>query len=214
MSELLSGVAAVPGVMASAIFDRDGACVESIMQPPYETVLLSQALDALNSAFEIYDATTADVASGVTDFVAQCDGGSLVLRRIAGYSVLAVAAASVNEAMLNVAFNVVVVKLTRAASGVVTPVAEPMATPSDPPPSNATVDTATLKALLHLYQRYMGPAAKVVLKQEMVRLGLRPRTLTREQFSGLIAPLAQRIQNAGWQGTFLEEAHVLEGAHK
>jgi len=119
--------------------------------------------------------------------------------------------------MLNVAMNVVVLNLSRSqpTSGTLrsarsseslvsrTGVTQSMSSESaglEIPPD--AVDRALIQQLVVIYQEYMGPAAKAVLKQQLAALGVTSRTLRRGQFGDLAARLTSKIPVAERQREF------------
>lgn len=223
MNNFLSGITRLPGVLASAIFDKNEQCLESKMDPPYEEILLLQVIQQLEGSFDVYESSTDDSTQEVKYFVAHFENGKLIMRLHEGYFVTIVTDNKVNQASVGVALNVVMVKLARFVSKKRTQIQQSTFTQQSFQPATVqaqipaqiqtavgkTVGTHKVKALLALFQLSVGPAAKTVLKRTMISMGYRPRTLTQEQYPKLVAALGRRIHNKSWQEKFIYDASRL-----
>ena len=221
MSMDLSTIVSTAGVNAAAIFDSAGECIASELPPPYEPILLADAMDKLNGAYDFFTAMGDDAAMSALSV--RCDDGYLLLRKVGDLTTLVLAETKVNVAMLNVALNVLALNMSRrskAPSAVgdsqrlsAPPLQGSMwSSPSatSPPPPDA-VGKAPIRDLLHMLQRLVGPAAKLVLKQELTKLGVSARTLRQGQWADLIDALGRRIADADKRRAFAEAAKQLVG---
>lgn len=66
------------------------------------------------------------------------------------------------------------------------------------------VDRAKVLQVLDVYRQFVGPAAKVMLKQELEGLGVTSRSLRQGQFRDFVARLARRIPSADRQQQFFQ----------
>jgi predicted regulator of Ras-like GTPase activity (Roadblock/LC7/MglB family) len=206
MNEAFATLSKTDGVVGVVVFDEQGGCIANEMPPPYEPILLFEVLKRLWSAFSTFSSLD---SGAVSSFCLDCEEGSVVVRRVEQHWVLALTHSEVNMSMLNVAMNVVVLNMSRSAqptSGTLRTaraagdslsrsiVTQSMS--SDPgaqeiPPD--AVDRALVQQLVVIYQEYMGPAAKAVIKQQLSALGVTSRTLRRAQFGDLTARLTSKI---------------------
>jgi predicted regulator of Ras-like GTPase activity (Roadblock/LC7/MglB family) len=206
MNEAFATLSKTDGVVGVVVFDDNGGCVVNEMPAPYEPILLFEVLKRLWSAF----ATFSSLDNGaVSSFCLDCEEGSVVLRRVDHHWVMALTHSEVNMAMLNVAMNVVVLNMSKAgqpSSGTQRAarvsseslsrsiVTQSMSSdPGDQEIPADAVDRALIQQLVVIYQEFMGPAAKAVVKQQLAALGVTSRTLRRGQFGDLTARLASKI---------------------
>jgi predicted regulator of Ras-like GTPase activity (Roadblock/LC7/MglB family) len=222
-SEALANLSKTDGVLGVVVFDDQGTCVVNHLPPPYEPILLSEVVRRLSAAFDVF-ASMGDGAP--TSFSVDCEDGSMVLRCVDHHWVVALTHPEVNMNMLNVAMNVVVLNLgrggyasgTQPASRVLTESMTSRSSTSlsisnseqdlDIPPD--AVDRAIVQQLLTIYKEYLGPAAKLVVKQQLAALGVTSRTLRRPQFADLISRLASKIPVPQRQKEFLVAARQFQ----
>jgi predicted regulator of Ras-like GTPase activity (Roadblock/LC7/MglB family) len=215
MNEALATLSKADGVLGVAVFDDQGTCMVNDLPAPYEPILVSEVIRRLSVAFDVF---TSIEAGAVTSFSVDCEDGSVVLRRVDDCWVLALAHPKANMNMLNVAMNVVALNLSRGQPGSGTQrasrgsldslsgrfsLSQSMSRPgseTETPPD--AVDRSIVQQLLVIYTDYMGPAAKVVLKQQLATLGVTSRTLRRSQFADLVARLTATIPAAARQREF------------
>ena len=114
MKTALQSLVQVPGVLGAAVFDGENACLAEMLEPPYEPILLSEALGRLR---EVLDNYVAIDDSGVGAAVLVFGEGHCLIRMLNGISVVVLASESANLAMLGVALNVAALKCSRAANG-------------------------------------------------------------------------------------------------
>lgn len=206
MNEALASLSKTDGVIGVVVFDDHGRCIANELPAPYEPILLSEVLKRLSTAFDAF----CSLDDGeISSFSADCEEGSIVLRRVEQHWVLALTQADVNMNMLNVAMNVVVLNLSRSQASGTRLASRTSSTDSfvsrtgslqaisasggnvEIPPD--ALDRAILQQLLSIYQEYLGPAAKAVLKQQLATLGVTSRTLRRGQFGDLVARMTSKI---------------------
>jgi predicted regulator of Ras-like GTPase activity (Roadblock/LC7/MglB family) len=222
MNEALASLTSTEGVRGVIVFDADGHCVANDLPPPYEPALMEEAAKRIALVFDVF----ASIDDGaVSSFSVNCDAGGVVLRHAPPHTVLALTAPNVNMNVLNVALNVVTLNLLRRQSGT-----QPAAAPRqqiDPVASHSSqmlsqsgdvpeqqippdaVDRRVVVQLLEVYRNYLGPAAKLVLKQQLNLLGVNSYTLRRGQFGDFVTRLAQRIPSVERQQEFLAAAREL-----
>jgi predicted regulator of Ras-like GTPase activity (Roadblock/LC7/MglB family) len=214
MNEALASLSKTDGVIGVMVFDEHGSCVANDMPPPYEPILLSEVVRRLAGAFDTFSSLDSGAASS---FSMECEEGSVVVRRLDLGWVVALTHPDVNTSMLNVAMNVVVLNLSRGqpSSGTLRTArsAESLVsrTGASPSMSSSTegleippdaIDRSLIQQLVVLYQDFMGPAAKSVVKQQLSALGVTSRTLRRGQLGDLVTRLASRIPVAERQREF------------
>jgi hypothetical protein len=69
-----------------------------------------------------------------------------------------------------------------------------------------------LKGLLTCYTEFMGAAAKPVLKQEMLKLGVTPQNIQRSQLPTLVGRLATRLDTRAASDGFLRAVRLVDPA--
>ncbi|HEX2730627.1 MAG TPA: hypothetical protein VHM70_03445 [Polyangiaceae bacterium] len=84
--------------------------------------------------------------------------------------------------------------------------------PVEPSPKSVAVPLYVLKALVGCYTEYMGVAARVVIRQELTKLGVDPETVTRAQLPTLVGRLAARLDTHAAADSFLRAARQVDPA--
>jgi predicted regulator of Ras-like GTPase activity (Roadblock/LC7/MglB family) len=218
MNEALASLSKTDGVIGVVVFDEHGRCVANELPPPYEPILLSEVRDRLSAAFDAFSSLD---NGEIVSFSADCEEGSIVLRRVERHWVLALTQADVNMNMLNVAMNVVVLNLSRgqnsgtrlavqnatSRTGSMQSMASSSANIETPPDA---LDRAILQQLLSIYQEFLGPAAKAVMKQQLASLGVTSRTLRRGQFGDLVTRLNSKIPVPQRQREFMAQVQKFQ----
>lgn len=223
MNDILQGINEVGGVTGSALFDSQNACIAHLCPPPFEPILLGQVMSEVRSALDYLNHL--DDAAQWEMLTAAFEGGYVIMRRLEGdVTVMALAQPTVNTAMLGIAFNVAGLKLAKRgqmppASG---PISGPLSSRSGmrsgsgtsmslsdsgggggPAPPNA-VGHEVMSALLKCLAKQVGPFAKIVLKEELTKLGVTAHTIVRGQFEDLVLLLLPRIPDPTKRKEFLE----------
>jgi predicted regulator of Ras-like GTPase activity (Roadblock/LC7/MglB family) len=222
MNGALTNLSGTEGVRGVIVFDADGTCVANDLPAPYEPMLLAEAAKRVVDICDVF----ASLEDGnVNSFSAMGDEGGIVLRYVAPHTLIALTTPTVNMNVLNVAMNVVALNLGRKTSGTqpsmtgrkaLDPVAsQPSQSLSQsgdvgeqPIPPDA-VDRALILSLLDVYRNYLGPAAKVVLKQQLAALGVTSRSLRIGQYGDFVMRLAQKIPSVERQREFIFHAQRL-----
>lgn len=200
MDDVLDSLSHTEGVFGAAVFDEHGGCLASHLRAPYDPVLLGTIVKQLSTAFDAF----ASLDDGeVATFSADCEEGCIIVRHVDSYCIVALTYPAFNMNMLNVAINVVVRSLGRDGPlPGVQPAALPGVTASSSVSSSSTpvsavpadaVDRSVVQQFLTIYTDFLGPAAKLVFKQELATIGATSRTLRRAQLSDLLTRLAARI---------------------
>jgi hypothetical protein len=206
MDEALDSLSKADGVFGVVVFDDHWTCVADRLSAPFEPVLLTRVVKRLSAAFDAFcSIEDGDVAA----FAADCQDGSILLRRVDRYWLVVLAYLEYNMSMVNVAMNVAARTLSRgavqdgtplarpgpvdsaatlpAASSSFTPTAFPLAAPPD------ALDRSVVQQLLVIFTEYLGPAAKLVMKQQLEAMGATSRTLRRAQLDEFLARLTAKI---------------------
>jgi len=221
MNEALASLTATEGVRGVIVFDADGTCVANDLPPPYEPALMAEAAKRIALVFDVF----ASIDDGaINSFSTNCDAGGIVLRYSAPHTVIALTTPNVNMNVLNVALNVVTLNLSRKQSGtqqatgraptevVASHSSQMLSQSGDIPEAQIppdAVDRRVIVQLLDVYRNYMGPAAKLVLKQQLSALGVTSYSLRRSQFGDFVTRLAQRIPSVDRQREFVTAAREL-----
>jgi predicted regulator of Ras-like GTPase activity (Roadblock/LC7/MglB family) len=222
VNEALASLTATEGVRGVIVFDASGTCVANDLPPPYEPALMAEAAKRIALVFDVF----ASIDDGsVNSFSVNCEAGGVVLRHAPPHTLIALTTPNVNMNVLNVALNVVTLNLARKQSGTQLQTssrlpADPVAShssqmlsqsgdiPDQPIPPDA-VDRRVLLQLLEVYRNFLGPAAKLMLKQQLSLLGVTSHTLRRAQFGDFVTRLAQKIPSVERQREFVTAAREL-----
>jgi predicted regulator of Ras-like GTPase activity (Roadblock/LC7/MglB family) len=206
MDEVLDSLSNADGVFGAVVLDDHGTCLAHRLQAPFEPILLASVVKRLSTAFDAFSS----IEDGeVTSFSVECQDGNILLRRVDQRWVVVLVYPEFNMNMLNVAMNVAARTLSRGepgsgtqpgARGLAASVTNlPSATPSPSQPAAElaappdAVDRRVVQQLLAIYTDYLGPAAKLVFKQQLAAVGVTSRTLRRAQMDDFVARLTARI---------------------
>jgi hypothetical protein len=222
-NEAVANLSKTDGVLGVVVFDDQGTCVVNHLPAPYEPILLSEVVRRLSATFDVFSSLD---DGAPTSFSVDCEDGSMVLRCVEHHWVVALTHPDVNMNMLNVAMNVVVLNLGRGFPGSGTHPASHVLTESmtsrssfslskstseadvEIPPD--AVDRSVVQQLLVIYRDFLGPAAKMVFKQQLAGLGVTSRSLRRVQVGDLVQRLASKIPVAQRQKEFILAARQFQ----
>jgi predicted regulator of Ras-like GTPase activity (Roadblock/LC7/MglB family) len=226
MNGALTNLAGTEGVRGVIVFDADGTCVVNDLPAPYEPMLLAEAAKRVAEVCDVFSAMD---DGAVNSFSAMGEEGGIVLRYVAPHTLIALTTPSVNMNVLNVAMNVVALNLGRKASGT-QPLTNSRSAAIDPVASQTShasqtlsqsgdipeqqippdaLDRAVVLSLLEAYRNFLGPAAKLVFKQQLAAFGVTSRTLRAGQFGDFVIRLAQKIPSPERQREFVLNAQKL-----
>jgi hypothetical protein len=225
MSERLESLSKIPGVTGVAIATKNGDVIESKLQAPFDPILVRQVIDELRTASQALRYVD-DADPNL--FVMFFGDGMVSVRFTEHYAIIAFGKGNVNMSMINVGFNVVAAKAQQlgappAAMGSGPRAVAAASRNSQMPgglsqsggdsqggtaPADA-VDSAVTTNLIKELARYMGPIAKVVVKQELSKLGLSARTLGASNMDQLIQNVAQRIDETVKRDDFIRAAKAI-----
>lgn len=210
LTDLLSNLCSVPGVRGAAIYTEGGHCVDYRFPTPYDQRLVQAIVHDLFVAFESY--AYLEPAS-VSMAMMRATDGFLAFMATNRFRVLAITETDVNLAFLNVSFGALRHKLTG-----VNPDSYPTSSSVTRPPhahdrangvnspERSVVELAPARILQNLidtYAEYAGPAARLVVKEELRRLGFTASTLPRNRIDPLVARLSARLRTQSERATFL-----------
>jgi hypothetical protein len=225
MIEGLTSLTATAGVRGVVVFDDHDNCLASVLKPPYEPRFVMDAVKRLMGIFDIFTSLKEGIPADVS---LCCEGGSMTARYASPHTIVALTEPDFNPNMLHVAMNVVALNLQRAASLTSGPLsssgrgAPPKIgfNPTDTAgPSRVLTTTGSsgnqevppdavpreeVLKLLDVYRQFVGPAAKVMLKQELEGLGVSSRTLRKGQLRDFVTRLARRIPSVDRQQQFFQ----------
>lgn len=217
-ASILENVIKVSGVYGAAIADKDTRVMAHRLQPPYEPMLVSHVIARFKVATE---AVSYVDTSPIQTAIASFDDGVIVTRLVGELSIVVIASHDANLAMLAVALNAMALKLADLASRTASaPGGGPSPTgdfsmsdsaggASAPPDA---LPKALIKDLLRCFAQEMGPFAKVMLKEQLVALGVTASSVRRTQWPDLLAMLAAKVPDAAKRSAFLAAARGLGGA--
>lgn len=222
MNEALASLTATEGVRGVIVFDADGTCIANDLPMPYDAGLMTEAAKRIWLIFDVFASLDEGVANS---FSVNCDAGGMVLRHNPPYTLIALTSPNVNMNVLTVALNVATLNLSRRQSGTQQAMntrapnsasnihssqllSQSGGIPDQPIPPDA-VDRQVIVQLLEVYRNYLGPAAKVVLKQQLAQLGVTSHTLRRAQFGDFVTRLAQKIPSPERQREFVTASRDL-----
>jgi predicted regulator of Ras-like GTPase activity (Roadblock/LC7/MglB family) len=203
MNGALTNLSGTEGVRGVIVFDADGTCVANDLPAPYEPMLLAEAAKRVVDICDVF----ASLDDGnVNSFSAMGEEGGIVLRYVAPHTLIALTTPTVNMNVLNVAMNVVALNLGRKTSGTQASMGSRKA--MDPIASQQS-NTLSQSGDVDTYRNYLGPAAKLVLKQQLAAFGVTSRTLRIGQYGDFVMRLAQKIPNSERQREFITHAQRL-----
>jgi len=225
MDNVLSGINAIAGVIGSAAFDSDDACVAHRVPPPYEPILVTQVMRELRSALGILSYLD-DSSPAWGMFVVGYDDGYVIIRPVDdSTTILVLASLSLNLSMLGIGFNVASLKLAQDRGGPPSAIgssSQPVRPGSQQTlprgsmsmlsqsgdetvvPPNA-VGPDVMNALLRCFARQIGPFAKVILREELTKMGATASTLVRAQYEDLVGMLVRRLPDSGKRKEFMAD---------
>ncbi|MEL6184422.1 MAG: hypothetical protein AAFU79_07350 [Myxococcota bacterium] len=203
MSELLVNLCGVPKVWGAALYTEEGVCIESRLEAPFEEGFVHTVLKDLVAATESY--RFLDPAP-ISMAVAQAHSGLLAFMSRNRMRVLALAGREVNPVFLHVAFGSLAKRLDAFDSDMVLSLSHssPVAPVSGshltieasqiervPPVGAVTVEE--MRQILIAFTEFAGPAAKMVLKQQLRELGYGSSSLPRGQLEIFLDRLTLRL---------------------
>jgi hypothetical protein len=109
---MLSSIAAIPGVVAAALFHKQGDCIAEVLQPPYDSLLLAEAGRLAAGAQDCFAGIGVHPAR-ITAL--SFEHGVVVVGQSTAFSAIVVASRDVNFTMLRVGLNVAVLKAQKSA---------------------------------------------------------------------------------------------------
>ena len=201
-TELLDNLCAVPNVRGASLFTDSGLCLEHRLTAPYAQEHIAGVLKDLVVAFESYRYME---PASVSLALARASDGVLAFMSANQFRVLALADTGVNLAFIQVAFGALRNKLeTLDASSISHVSGSDVLQSADSHLSidasklgkisnNAPVNSRRLKRVIAAFTEFAGPAARLVVKQELKALGATAQTMTRPQFDQLIQRLSARL---------------------
>lgn len=111
---MLASISPIPGVVAAAVFHGQDECVAEAVQPPYDTLLLSEAIKSLSASEDCFAGVGLHQPKLT---LARCQGGVVVVAQNSPFYAVVVAGPDVNLTMLRVGLNVAVLKAKKAMLG-------------------------------------------------------------------------------------------------
>jgi hypothetical protein len=186
---------------------------------------MTQVMRELRSALGVLSYLD-DSSSAWGMFVVGYEEGYVIIRPIdETTTILVLASLTLNLAMLGIGFNVASLKLAQdrsgqhAAMGSTSQSGRLGSQPAAPrgstsllsqsggdaaPPPNA-VGPDVMNALLKLFAKQIGPFAKVILKEELTKIGATASTLVRSQYEDLVGMLVRRLPDSGKRKEFMTD---------
>jgi len=208
MDNVLSGINAIAGVIGSAAFDSTDACVAHRMPAPYEPILVTHVMRELRSVLGILRYLD-DSSPAWGMLVVGYDQGYVVLRPVDDRTtILVLASLSLNLSMLGIGFSVASLKLAEDRSSEPSAVGSNRGDDDTAPPTHA-VGPDVMDALLKSLSKQIGPFARVILKEELTKMGASASTLVRSQYEDLVGMLARRLADPGERHEFMTDVAKL-----
>lgn len=237
MSGILAGINAIPGVIGSIIFDSSDQCLEHELPPPYEPVLIAGVLAEVHNAASMLGALDGSpwqafafrFESGyllvrciddVTLLVLAEPSINLAMLNV-GFTVAtlkivqraAPAAAAATSAASSQSGRVAASKQPRlsvSASGQQRLSPSPQVfSDSGGVASADAVPRAQMDSLLQALARHVGPMAKIMIKEDLAKMGAAVSTLGLSQYDDFIRLLAMRVTEGSERKEFLAEVEKL-----
>ncbi|MGE0548400.1 MAG: hypothetical protein AB7R00_15145 [Kofleriaceae bacterium] len=202
MQPLLTSLNEIPGVLGSMIFNAQDSSVAHVLPPRYEPHLMTQVLGELRSVVQSLSSW-----SSLDMLVVGYQDGQVILRRVDDMTILVLAAQNLNMMKLGIAFLSASAKLGAQRSA--SPATESVnhnnnvsATVGNGP----AVGQPVIDLLQKAFAKHIGPFAKVVLNEELGKMGAMASTIGHGQYDELVKALGNRLPDAVKRREFLAEA--------
>ncbi len=235
MNEILDVVVRVPGVSGAALCNQQGECVLSLLNPPFEAILIKKIVSEVRGVFQ----TMRYLDDSEPQFlVIHFDGVVVAVRQIEELTLVAFATSTTSVTMLGVAFNVVNLKLRdhglanfdlAAGTGLLpargsqgpsrpssrTPTAVPIGSASlgvsgsVQPAAPDFIGDELIQRLVKALARQLGPAASFVFKQQVKHIGLTVGAITPNNLPTVVDALLQRVTDVAKREAFLSDVRAL-----
>ncbi|MGF1510137.1 MAG: hypothetical protein ACFB9M_11620 [Myxococcota bacterium] len=204
---LLQNLCSIPGVAGAAVFTESGVCIEQRLAPPLTTEDLRTALTDVRGgldACEFVDGSPSQL--GLADF----EGGQLAVLVAGPFAVITLGHQTLNPNQLWVAFGALRSKLERlnragALDGSLSASLDLPAILEPPHPgieANDQVSPATLRRVVRALSESMGPIGRVIVQQELGRVGFPDGDLPRSMLKALLDRLALHIEGPQERSAF------------
>ncbi len=228
MKDILDKLLAVEGVTACAVFDTSDACVACHGPSAFEPILFGKVMSEFQEALNFF--RSIDPGATVQSLFARFDEGFVDVRWVDKHSILVMGSNTANPAMVTVGMNVAALKLSKSlaepgggggmatGSGPVvtgTPVGDSshgrsLSLSVSPHPTNQpipadAVGLSTVNMMVKSLAKQLGPFAKIIVKEELTKLGATAHTIGRAQFEDLINICAKRVADPGKRREFINE---------
>lgn len=234
MNDLLIPLSRTPGFRGVGLFNPDGVCLGHTLQPPYDPVICNEIINRFETLTSIASSVDEGPAEWLvlnTDvmFVGLRRMEQATLIVLADPDVnAAMLHVACNSLALKLVKALAATPPSLAASAPTVPsrpsalqsAIAPAAAPSmigSPSLVGAGVDLGgevppdavgapMLNHILRVYMRFTGDQAKYLLRDELMKLGVRPQTLRQGQVTDLLDRLGQYIPNRSERRRFRSEA--------
>ncbi len=210
-ADLLKNLCGVPAVRGAVLYTEGGACVEHHLPPPFERNFVQAVVEDLQVAFESYSYLE---PAKVTMALVKATNGLMAFMATNRFHVLALADPGVNLAFIKVAFGALqhklagmdadlVLEAAEAPPAVAAPAAPPPPAPAPVPaavaaptrdvPHGGYAPPALMDRLVKTFTEFVGPAARLVVKDELGQLGFTMTTCPLDRVHEVVARLATRL---------------------
>jgi predicted regulator of Ras-like GTPase activity (Roadblock/LC7/MglB family) len=211
MQPILMSLNEIPGVIGSMMFNAQDSYVAHLLPPRYQPYQMAQVLNELRSTAQMLSSWTS-----LDMLVVGYEDGSVILRRVDDMTILVLAAQNLNMMKLGIAFLSAATKLgarpidlqhsTSSTSPTSASVADNTNQPTGNVGAGGAVGTQIIEALQKAFAKHIGPFAKIVLNEELGKMGVGASTVARGQYDELIRALGNRLPDAMKRKDFLAEA--------
>lgn len=226
MKEILDKLLAVEGITACAVFDASDACLACQGPAAFEPILFGKVMSEFHEALALF--RSIDPTTAVQSLLARFEEGFVDVRWVDKHAILVMGTHTANPAMVTVGVNVAVLKLSKfladptggASSsrtglvGTATPIAEsarrnlslslsPTGAPDIIPPD--AVGLTRVNMMVKSLARQIGPFAKIIVKEELTKLGVTGHTVGRAQFEDLVNICSKRVADPAKRQEFIDE---------
>jgi len=236
---MLANLCAVPGVRGAALFDPQGGCVESQLVPPYEPEYIFDVAQRVMVSFEAMAFIDANpvklmLARLSEGAFAIMNNPRFILAAMADRTVnpmmLNVALGALESRLAKLPHIAPPQPVSSPASLVPPSASMPRmsnaslaSSPSLVSVSDFTLDASqlrqqpvpdavsvdTMRGLIKIMSRYVGPMSKHVLKRELKRMGRSSTTLPRAEWGTLVERVGAKIERSDLRSAFLAQAGSL-----
>lgn len=210
MTNYLGNLCGVAHVRGAALFSDAGFCVEDRLPPPYEPTYVQQITSQLLKGTESFSFVG---STPIATAYARASGGFLALLCTEGFHALAIAAPEVDLRSIEVAFASLRQHLRTLdpweISGTDSEPSESESLAVTEAPRVVKVREDVLFRLATAFTDFAGPAARLIVRDEIRRGGHSSTSLPESELEGLVERLVEKLGEERERKAFLRKLRRL-----